>query len=144
MNIVTVIEQLRRPTEWVKDNDDIGEVVDNLFKGLKEFKEIYNTLGLAANQLGYNLRIFVMVMTPSPPICIVNPILHKEKGHQVRSEGCLSLPGVVVKVKRPQQVVIKGLNQYRKPVKYRLRGQRARIACDELDHLAGKLIIDYR
>lgn len=140
MNIVTNVTQLRNTTEEVKGDEDISEIVANLFEGLKE----HHALGLSANQLGYNKRIFVMVMNPYPPVCVVNPVLTKKRGCQLGVEPCLSLPGITVTVKRPQQVVIKGENQYRNRVKYKLSGQQARIACHELNHLAGKLITDYK
>jgi len=140
VNIITTVTLLRRPTEWVDGNDDIGEIVASLFAELKE----RDALGLSANQLGYKKRIFVMKMKPYPPVCIVNPLITKQRGSQVGLEGCLSLPGLGVKVKRPQQIVIKGENQYRKHVKYKLSGQQARVACHELDHLVGRLITDYK
>lgn len=145
MNIVTNITQLRKPTQWVDADEDISEIVANLFQGLKE----HNALGLSANQLGYNKRIFVMTMKPFPPVCVVNPIITKEKGSQLGEESCLSIPktrqpGSAIMVKRSRGIVIKGESQWRKHVKYRLNGQKARIACHELDHLTGKLITDYR
>lgn len=140
MNIITNVTPLRKPTKWVDGNDDIGEIVASLFAELKE----HNALGLSANQLGYKRRIFVMTMKPSPAVCIVNPLITKQRGYQIGEEGCLSLPGIIVKVKRPQQIVIKGENQYRKHAKYKLSGQQARIACHEMDHLVGKLITDYK
>lgn len=144
MEIVTKVEALRKATKLVKEGTDIGEIVINLFHELKEHStKEYNTVGLSANQLGYDLSIFVMRMDPVPPVCIVNPTITKQRGHQIGDENCLSLPGVAVKVKRPYQVTIKGLNQYFKPVKHKLSGLRARIACHEIDHLNGKLIIDY-
>lgn len=140
MKLVTNVTQLRKPTKEVDGDEDISEIVANLFEGLKE----YHALGLSANQLGYNKRIFVMRMNAYPPVCVVNPIIAKERGSQLAEETCLSLPGVGVRVKRPYQIVVKGENRYRKPVKYRLRGQQARIACHEMDHLWGKLITDYK
>lgn len=139
MNIVTNEKYLRRPTDFVHDSEDIAEIVDNLFQGLKE----HDTLGLAANQLGYKKRIFVMSMKPQPRICVVNALIMKQRGSQVVLEGCHSLPGVEVRVKRPLQITLKGVNQYFKPVKYRLSGLQARTACHEVDHLIGKLITDY-
>ena len=139
MKIVTNISQLSKPTKEVNEREDIGEIVAALFEGLKE----YNALGLSANQLGYDKRIFVMAMNPYPSVCVVNPVIAKGRGSQLAVEACLCLPGVTVKLKRPYQVVIKGENQYRKPVKYKLSGQQARIACHEVDHLMGKLITDY-
>ena len=143
--IVTDIRFLRKRTEEVQEGEDISEIVDNLFRELKE----HNALGLSANQLGYNKRIFVMTMKPYPPVCVVNPTITKERGTQVGEEACLSIPETMrpnsaIKVKRPRQVSVKGLNQYLKPVKYRLNGQQARTACHEVDHLTGKLIIDYK
>lgn len=140
MNIVTNVAKLRKPTEWVAGDDDSSEIAASLFAELKE----RNAVGLSANQLGYKKRIFVMTMKPSPAVCIVNPLITKQRGNQIGEECCLSLPGVSVTVKRPQQVVIKGENQYRKHVRYKLSGQQARIACHEIDHLVGKLIIDYK
>ena len=49
-----------------------------------------------------------------------------------------------VAVPRPRRITIEGLNQYLKPVRYRLEGIKARRACHEFDHLRGKLIIDYQ
>lgn len=143
MEIVTKVEALRKPTKPVKESADIREIyetVANLFRELKE----HNALGLSANQLGYDLSIFVMRMDPLPPICVMNPTITKQRGHQFSEEGCLSLPGVVVSVKRPYQVTVRGLNQYFKPVKHKLSGIWARVVCHEIDHLHGKLIIDYK
>lgn len=140
MNIVTSERFLRKPAGPVKETDDIKQVVEDLFREMKE----RNTLGLAANQLGYSCRIFVMSMEPMPPICIVNPVITKQKGSQLSTEYCESLPGGKVVIKRPYVVVVKGVNQYFRPVRYRLSGLQARQACHEIDHLQGKLITDYK
>ncbi|MBA7591516.1 Peptide deformylase [subsurface metagenome] len=100
-------------------------------------------LGLAANQLGYSCRVLVMSMEPMPPICIVNPQVTKQKGSQLSTEYCLSVPEEKVVIKRPYVVVVRGVNQYFRPVRYRLRGLQARVASHELDHLEGVLITDY-
>lgn len=141
MDIVTSITQLRKPTKQVGSGDDISDIVANLFAELGMYR---NAGGLSANQLGYNKRVFVMIMKPCPPICIVNPLITKQRGSQIGEEFCLSLPGHPVTVKRPQQIVVKGENQYHKYVKYKLSGLQARIACHEIDHLNGKLITDYK
>lgn len=139
MNIVTNEAQLRIPTALVKKGEDISEIVDNLFQEM----QAHDALGLAANQLGYKKRIFVMNMKPWPPICVVNALIQRNRGGQISLEECRSLPGIEVRVKRPQHITLKGVNQYFKPVKYRLNGLQARIACHEIDHLIGKLITDY-
>jgi len=141
VDIITDEKCLREPCRFVEQGEDISLIVANLFKEMSE----HLGGGLAAPQLGYDVRIFVMWSIPGPPICIVNALVVKEKGgNSVRLERCLSLPGVAIEVKRPREVVIKGLNQYFKPVRYRFRESLARIALHELDHCCGKLIIDYK
>jgi len=152
--IITDQEFLRKPTEEVKEGGDIREIYDivaALFKTLKGSEEILGmkALGLSANQLGYTKRIFVMDMRPYPPVCIINPVITRVKGSQVREESCFSIPetmspGKGITVKRPLKVVVRGLNQYFKPVKYKLTGLQARVAYHEIDHLNGKLITDYK
>lgn len=141
MEIVTDIKKLRKPTEWVKKPIDV-ELVEIADFMLSEMVA-HNAQGLAANQLGYDLRMFVMQLKQSTPICIVNPVITKTRGSYKANESCLCLPGVVVRVKRPVEVRVKGVNKYFKPVNYRFQGIEARRACHELDHLIGKLITDY-
>ena len=138
MEIVTDKRQLHKPCKPVKQGQDISEIVTNLLNELEE----RGALGLSANQLGYNHQVFVMRVNAGSPVCVVNPVITKERGTQLGPEQCHSLPEKVLSVKRPSRIVVKGLNQYFKPVKYRLSGFYARIACHEIDHLNGILIID--
>ena len=140
MDIVTDEKRLREPCRFVEEGEDISLIVADLFREMDE----HLGGGLAAPQLGYDVRVFVMWNILGPPICIVNALVVKEKGgNEVRLERCLSLPGIAVKVKRPMEVVIKGFNQFFKPVRYRFRDGLARIALHELDHCCGRLITDY-
>ena len=141
MDIVTDIEKLRKQTEWVKKPIDV-ELVEISDVMLSEMVA-HNAQGLAANQLGYDLRMFVMKLRQYTPICIVNPLITKSSGSYEANEDCLSLPGVTVRVKRPAEVRVKGVNKYFRPVNYRFKGIEARRACHEIDHLIGKLITDY-
>ena len=137
--IVQDIDFLHKPCNSVAEGQNISEIVAALLSRLKKAGR-----GLAANQLGVCLRICVIGMPNSAPICLVNPVLVKQKKSVKAEEGCLSLPGVTRVMVRPQEIVVKGLNQYLKPVRYRLGGMMARAACHEIDHLNGKLIIDYK
>jgi len=137
--IVTDINQLKQVSYEVPENEDIAQIVADLFREMKE----YDGWGLSAIQLGVRRRIFVMRLDPYSPVCFVNPVILKEKGRQLREETCLSLPGVKVMVPRPSMIVIQGFNQYFKHVRTRLIGLQARIACHEIDHCNGKLITDY-
>lgn len=143
VEIVTDIERLRKPAELVRQvKDDFTAVVEVADVLLTEMIQ-HNAQALAANQLGYDLRMFVMKLREYTPICIVNPEIVKTRGWYESNEACLSLPGVVVRVKRPMEVRVKGFNKYFRPVNYRLKGIEARRACHEIDHLNGKLITDY-
>jgi len=144
VEIVTAMAALRRKCQAVKDFKDLDQVAGIMFDALRSYAgPAGKAVAIAANQLGYRRRMFVMSMHPMPPVCIVNPVITKQRGHQLGPEGCLSLPGKVVYVERPQSITIKALNQYGRSVKYRLNGSQARMACHEIDHLDGKLITDY-
>ncbi len=145
--IVTDRGLLRRKSRDVTAGDKPVELADILFRMLKE----YRAQGLSAVQIGRHLRLFVINNEPGTPVCLVNPLITKVKGRVVAVEGCLSLPApegspgayLQVAVPRPRRITIEGLNQYLKPVRYRLEGIKARRACHEFDHINGKLIIDY-
>ena len=100
-------------------------------------------VGMAANQIGFLVRMLALRDDPRTPICLVNPQIVKCRGTQFKEETCLSLPGISVKVTRPKIVKVRGLNQYMKPVTYTFRSLQARVICHEAEHLDGKLIIDY-
>lgn len=138
--IETRIWNLQWISRAVKAEDNPAELANIMFRVLRE----HRAQGLAAVQVGRRLRLIVLLNEPGTPICLVNPLITKSKGSVVADEGCLSLPGEIVPVPRPRRVTIEGLNQYMKPVRYRLEGIRARRACHELDHLNGKLITDYQ
>lgn len=84
MKIVTDVKKLRKPCKEASNPDDVLMVAGALFKTMGEDE---NCCGLSANQIGYDLRVFVMRNDPSTPICLVNPVLTKEKGHQLGEEG---------------------------------------------------------
>ena len=139
MKIVTDLQKLHTPTKPVTKISEAKEIAETLFKEMKE----HNAQGLSAIQIGIYKSIFVMNHKNRAPICIVNPKIVKQKGKQKSKELCLSIPGTVMKLKRPMSVRVVGVNQYFKPVGYNFSGIDARRACHEVDHLNGKLTIDY-
>ena len=139
MEIVTNKSKLKKPTKPVSEGEDIAGIVDEMLSVLKGRMIV----GIAANQLGFDKQIFAINMAGRSVIVMVNPVVTKEKGHQLRREVCLSVPGQQVLIRRPMQITVQGWNQYFKRVKYRFSGFDARKACHELDHLNGKLITDY-
>ena len=99
-------------------------------------------IGLAASQVGISRQLLV-VNAGGGPLKLINPKIVQVKGKEKMKEGCLSVPDVEVSVARPFEVVLKALNQNGKPVEIRARGLLARVLQHEIDHLNGKLIIDY-
>ena len=144
MEIVTYVAALRRKCQEVKDFKKLDELAETMFDALRNYNGLAApAVAIAANQLGYRGRMFVMSIPLRPPVCIVNPVITKQRGHQLGPEQCLSMPGKFVYVKRPRYITIKAVNQYGRFVKHKLSGFSARVAAHEIDHLDGKLIIDY-
>jgi len=139
MDIVTDRDYLHVRCREAVEGDPVLETAEMMFKELKE----HDALGFAANQFRVNLRMFVMRMTltSDAPMCIVNPIITKRRGSDTREEKCLSAE-VTLRVERPKDVTVKGVNQYFRPIKYKFTGLGAHIVSHEIDHLDGKLITD--
>lgn len=108
----------------------------------------YGGVGLAAPQIGYSLRIFVI-----DPIweenekkrsimVFINPTLLEFEGEQNEEEGCLSIPEIFEKVRRAETVRFKAQNLYGKWKEYQAHGLFARAVQHEYDHLDGVLFID--
>lgn len=98
--------------------------------------------GLAAPQIGLSQRIIV-VDVGDGPISLINPQILEAEGSQRDVEGCLSFPGVTGYVTRKDRVVAEGLNENGKPVRIEAKGFLSRAFQHEIDHLDGKLFIDY-
>ncbi|MEA3485875.1 MAG: peptide deformylase, partial [Candidatus Aerophobetes bacterium] len=99
-------------------------------------------IGLAAPQVGIDKRLIV-VDVGEGLLKLINPLILLEEGESILEEGCLSLPGVNVKVKRAKSVVVEGWNEKRKRIKIKSEDLFAHAIQHEVDHLQGILIIDY-
>lgn len=100
-----------------------------------------NGAGLAAVQVGI-LRRVIVIDDGTGLIKLINPVLVEASGEQQELEGCLSIPGIYGRVKRPERVIIKALNEQGESVKMEGLGLSARAFCHEIDHLDGILFID--
>ena len=142
-----IVEQpdifLREPTSEIKfplsaeDQVIIDQMIDTMKRN--------NGIGLAANQVGYARRIFVMDVTPgtSTPQVFINPVIEKSaKEKLTEEEGCLSCPKKLVEVKRPIYVGLKWVCRHGKEQYKTFYYLASRIVQHEMDHLNGKLIID--
>ena len=104
-----------------------------------------NGIGLAANQVGYNRRIFVIDVSNEKdnPQIFINPVVEKQaKEKLTEGEGCLSCPGEFVDVKRPIYVGLSWVCEHGKKQYKTFYNFPAKVVQHEMDHLNGKLIID--
>jgi len=99
-------------------------------------------IGLAAPQIGISAQLIIADIGEGL-YKLVNPKIVKRQGWQVMQEGCLSLPGVCIKVKRAKQVWVEATDENNNPVKIQAKDLFACVLQHEIDHLKGKLIIDY-
>lgn len=120
----------------------IGEKERELFSLMAGIMHDAGGVGLAANQVGIDKQMFV-VDVGSGLIKIANPKIIKKQGKQIQEEACLSLPDIVVKVSRAKDIVVTGIDEYNQEIKLDAHGLLARVFQHEVDHLNGKLIIDY-
>ena len=142
-----IVEQpdifLREPTSEVKlpltaeDQIIIDQMIDAMYKN--------KGIGLAANQVGYARRIFVMDTSTdrNSPKIFINPVIEKRaKEKLTEGEGCLSCPNQFADVRRPIYVGVKWICRHGKKQYKTFYHLPARIIQHEMDHLDGKLIID--
>tara|TARA_R100001129_G_scaffold176316_1_gene150186 strand:- start:88 stop:549 length:462 start_codon:yes stop_codon:yes gene_type:complete len=135
---------LRKPTEEVKlplsEEDNI--ILDNMIKVMYQAKGI----GLAANQIGYNKRMFVMDTSNERdhPQTFINPVIKAKNNIKMSDiEGCLSCPSEEVKVSRSMSVNLEWICRHGKKQHKTFYYLPCRVVQHEMDHLNGKLILDH-
>lgn len=99
-------------------------------------------IGLAAPQVGID-ESMIVVDIGSGLYKLVNPRIVTKAGRQVNQEGCLSIPGICIKIKRARDVLVKALDEHGKPVAIEAEDLLACVLQHEIDHLRGKVITDY-
>ena len=99
-------------------------------------------VGLAAPQVGVS-EVMIVVDSGSGLYKLINPKIIKCFGSQVNREGCLSVPGICIKVKRAKRVKLEALNADGEVLSIDAEGLLACVFQHEIDHLNGKLIVDY-
>ena len=139
-------ETLRRPS---KEVSKISKKIQTLVHDLLDTMYAKNGVGLAAPQIGENLRIFVIDVStgnqPLNPIDFINPKIIKKSGACSSYEGCLSFPEAYTYVKRYATVMVKALDIHGKPFVFegKVGSLLARAIQHEFDHLDGILLIDH-
>lgn len=135
-------ERLRtvaKPVEKV--NDEIRQLVDDMFETMRE----ENGIGLAATQVNRHVRVVVMDVSEEQdtPYVFINPEIVETDGETISEEGCLSVPGNYAKVERAKKIKVKALDKTGELFELEADGLLAICIQHELDHLKGKLFIDY-
>jgi len=102
-------------------------------------------IGLAATQVNVLQRVIVIDIseTRDQPLYLANPEIIQSSGRQPREEGCLSVPGIYEKVERAENVVVRALGRDGKPFELAADGLLGVCIQHEIDHLDGKLFVDY-
>lgn len=131
-------EALRKVCQPVKN---FGGELSALLDDMKETLYAEDGAGLAAPQIGVNLRV-VVIDAGEGYYELINPQILSTKGEQVGEEGCLSVKGKQGVVKRPMKVKAEYRDRNGKKHKLTADGFFARAVCHECDHLDGKLYID--
>lgn len=103
---------------------------------------INNGIGLAANQIGLNYRVFAMRTEPLT-VCFNPLIVDRSTKQTILEEGCLTFPGFFVKVPRADIIKVRYTEPNGQTVTKKFAGMTARIFQHEMDHLDGKLFTDY-
>jgi peptide deformylase len=130
---------LRAPTVPVTAiTDELRTLVDRMFETMYAAQGI----GLAAPQVGRSERLSVIDVDRAP-LVIVNPQVVGTSGSDKAEEGCLSIPDVYGDVQRPDRVRVQYLDMDLQPREIEAEGLLARCLQHEIDHLDGKLFIDY-
>jgi peptide deformylase len=132
-----------------KKSATVSEITDEhreLIEDMYETMHANNGVGLAAPQVGVNLRIAVLGIPEKGKqvlhVTLINPEYENATGTQDDDEGCLSIPGVYDGLKRAAKVDVKALSEKGEPVSFTCEGLFARAVQHECDHLNGMLFID--
>jgi peptide deformylase len=146
LSILTILEfpdeRLRKKAEKVQAVDDsVRKLVDDMFETMYESRGV----GLAATQVNVHRRVIVIDVSEekNAPLCLINPEIVAKDGTEESEEGCLSVPGFFEKVQRAEHVRVRALNRDGQPFELEASDLLAVCVQHEMDHLDGKLFVDY-
>jgi peptide deformylase len=146
LSILTILEfpdeRLRKKAAVVQTVDDkLKRLVDDMLETMYESHGV----GLAATQVDVHQQVIVIDVSEKKdaPVCLINPEILEKDGVEESEEGCLSVPGFFEKVKRAEHIKVKALNREGQPFEFEARDLLAVCVQHEMDHLNGKLFVDY-
>jgi len=134
--------RLRNKAQPVREVDaGVRRLVDDMFETMYAASGI----GLAAIQVDVPLRVVVTDISErhDSPLCLINPEIVEREGNEQMEEGCLSVPGFFETVSRAERVRVRARDRDGRPFEIATDGLLAVCIQHEIDHLDGKLFVDY-
>ena len=134
--------RLRKKAQPVQSvTDETRQLIENMLETMYDAPGV----GLAATQVNVHLRIVVIDISEdkTDPLALINPEIIQKEGEILWKEGCLSVPEYYEEVKRAEKVKVNALNEQGEKIYVEAEGLLAVCIQHELDHLLGKLFVDY-
>ncbi len=137
-----ILEKKLKKVDFAAVKKDLPALIADMF----ETMEAAGGAGLAANQIGLDMRLVVIKIhredEPAISIVLINPEMAEKSGSMYEEEGCLSFPGLFAKVRRSAKVKVRCLNEKGLPIEINAEGLFAKALQHELDHLDGISFVD--
>ncbi len=132
---------LRKKSETIKNIDKkLKKFIKDMIETMKDAKGV----GIAAPQVGVNIRLCIVTLNDKQPIALINPaITAQSEEKEWGEEGCLSLPKQWGQVERSKEITVTFTTEKNTQQTLKLKDFNARIVQHEIDHLDGVLFIDY-
>ena len=149
VGLLSILNILEFPDERLRKKAAVVKTVDDKIKKLADdmLETMYQShgVGLAATQVDVHQRVIVIDVSEEKdaPLFLINPEIIEKDGIKESEEGCLSVPGFFEKVKRAEHVRVKALNREGQSFEFEARDLLAVCVQHEMDHLNGKLFVDY-
>jgi len=146
---MTVLNVLQFPDERLrtvaKEITTVTEEIQTLIEDMFETMNAETGVGLAASQVNKHIRLFVLDVSEdgNEPLVFINPVITHKEGLVINEEGCLSVPHCYAKVERAEKVTVTALDKNGEIFTKTAEGLMAVCIQHELDHLNGKLFVDY-
>lgn len=134
--------RLRNKAEAIAEVDDrLRKTIDDMFETMYAAPGI----GLAATQVNIAKRLVVIDISEekNQPLVLINPVILEKDGEEEMDEGCLSVPGFYERVRRAERVKVRALDRNGEAFELDTDGLLAVCVQHEIDHLDGKLFVDY-
>lgn len=141
-----ILRQKLKPVDYAT----LAPLLPKLLADMEETCLAVHGVGLAANQIGLTYRLAIILLpntddedAPPTRYVLINPVILAKRGIKIEEEGCLSLPGLWAEVERATDITVRYTDERGQEQVKRARGLLAKAFQHEVDHLDGKLFIDW-